>query len=307
MKIIKAGLVIGIIAALSFSIQAQGAVKAGDSCKKAGVTSISNGKKYTCMKSGKKLVWNRGVKDTTASDKAAIDALAAEKLAAERLAAEKDAAEKLAAEKTAAKVAEDKLAAEQAIVAKLAAEKAAAHRATLIPCPSDGKCIIGNIGPGGGIVFYVAPTLQSWGQYLEAAPASWSGSYVDPYIQWCSLGDTLLAEVISNPEAVKKNSVAIGSGKSNTVLMLSSCMNGIASAVMNYRGGGKSDWFIPSFDEATEMLKAFKEIGDLSLSSYWSSTLAPVYGAWDQVIPIGTNYTSDETNAGSVRPIRAFP
>jgi len=83
-------------------------------------------------------------------------------------------------------------------------------------------------------------------------------------------------------------------------------MNGIATAVSNYRGGGKSDWFVPSADEVTEMLKANIAIDDLSVSSYWSSTLAPVYGAWQQVIPVGTNYTSDETNAGSVRPIRAF-
>ena len=36
-------------------------VKAGDPCKKAGITAIANGKKYTCVKSGKKLIWNKGV------------------------------------------------------------------------------------------------------------------------------------------------------------------------------------------------------------------------------------------------------
>ena len=35
--------------------------KAGASCTKAGSTAISAGKKYTCIKSGKKLVWNKGV------------------------------------------------------------------------------------------------------------------------------------------------------------------------------------------------------------------------------------------------------
>jgi hypothetical protein len=200
----------------------------------------------------------------------------------------------------------EKLAAEETALAKLAAEKAAAHRATLVPCPANGKCIVGNIGPGGGIVFYVALAPQSWGQYLEAAPAIWAGNYVDPYIQWCSLGDTLLVTVISDPEAIKRNSAKIGAGKSNTELMFSSCINGIANLVRNYRGGGKSDWFLPSADDLAEMMKASAVIGDLSISSYWSSTLAPVYGAWDQVMPIGIIYTSDETNASSVRPIRAF-
>jgi len=36
-------------------------VKAGSTCSKLGVTSTIAGKKYTCVKSGKKLVWNKGV------------------------------------------------------------------------------------------------------------------------------------------------------------------------------------------------------------------------------------------------------
>jgi len=41
---------------------ASAAVKAGQSCSKAGATSTSKGIKYTCIKSGKKLLWNKGVK-----------------------------------------------------------------------------------------------------------------------------------------------------------------------------------------------------------------------------------------------------
>ena len=37
------------------------AVKAGSACSKAGSKSVSGGKSYTCVKSGKKLVWNKGV------------------------------------------------------------------------------------------------------------------------------------------------------------------------------------------------------------------------------------------------------
>ena len=40
---------------------ATAAVKPGDTCKKVGQTSTSSGIKYTCVKSGKKLVWNKGV------------------------------------------------------------------------------------------------------------------------------------------------------------------------------------------------------------------------------------------------------
>lgn len=47
---------------LSVTTPAISAVKPGMNCKKAGQTTISNGKKFTCVKSGKKLVWNSGVK-----------------------------------------------------------------------------------------------------------------------------------------------------------------------------------------------------------------------------------------------------
>ena len=42
-------------------LNAVAAVKAGSACAKLGATSTTGGKKYTCVKSGKKLVWNKGV------------------------------------------------------------------------------------------------------------------------------------------------------------------------------------------------------------------------------------------------------
>ena len=50
-----------LIFALVAPLNANAAIKAGASCKKAGQTSTVAGKKYTCVKSGKKLVWNKGV------------------------------------------------------------------------------------------------------------------------------------------------------------------------------------------------------------------------------------------------------
>jgi len=41
-------------------VPAHAAVKAGGACKKAGITSVVLGKTYTCIKSGKKLVWGSG-------------------------------------------------------------------------------------------------------------------------------------------------------------------------------------------------------------------------------------------------------
>jgi M6 family metalloprotease-like protein len=54
-----------IALALTFSLAlptaAEAAVKAGAPCTKAGQSSNAAGKKYTCVKNGKKLIWNKGV------------------------------------------------------------------------------------------------------------------------------------------------------------------------------------------------------------------------------------------------------
>jgi hypothetical protein len=49
-------LMMTLIAAPSFA-----AVKAGAKCTKVGASATASGKKFTCIKSGKKLVWNKGV------------------------------------------------------------------------------------------------------------------------------------------------------------------------------------------------------------------------------------------------------
>ena len=58
-------LLAGLVAILSLSLVtaqlSEAAVTPGTKCSKAGATSTFNGKKYTCVKSGKKLVWNKGV------------------------------------------------------------------------------------------------------------------------------------------------------------------------------------------------------------------------------------------------------
>jgi M6 family metalloprotease-like protein len=42
-------------------VPAQAAVKAGAACSKAGAKSVASGKTFTCIKSGKKFVWDKGV------------------------------------------------------------------------------------------------------------------------------------------------------------------------------------------------------------------------------------------------------
>lgn len=58
-------LVIALLLSLATPVQAA-TPKAGAKCTKAGATATAAGKKYTCVKSGTKLVWNKGVAVKTA-------------------------------------------------------------------------------------------------------------------------------------------------------------------------------------------------------------------------------------------------
>ena len=49
-------------------IPANAAAKAGAKCAKAGNTEVVKGKSYTCVKSGKKLVWNKGATTSKSVD-----------------------------------------------------------------------------------------------------------------------------------------------------------------------------------------------------------------------------------------------
>ncbi|CAN2187775.1 hypothetical protein MCEMRE249_00434 [Candidatus Nanopelagicaceae bacterium] len=65
-----------VIAFLS-PLHSVAAVKAGDKCSKLNATSTNAGKKFTCIKSGNKLIWNKGVKVTTPAKPAAAASPAA--------------------------------------------------------------------------------------------------------------------------------------------------------------------------------------------------------------------------------------
>jgi len=54
------GLAIAVLLTLAGPVQAA-TPKAGAKCPKAGTTATASGKKFTCIKSGTKLVWNKGV------------------------------------------------------------------------------------------------------------------------------------------------------------------------------------------------------------------------------------------------------
>ena len=122
-----------------------------------------------------------------------------------------------------------------------------------VSCATGGECRVGDIGPGGGLVFYVSSSAQLWGRYMEAAPNGWNGLWADfPHKSGCY--------GLSIPDA---SAVGLGSGKQNTELIVSACSESNIAARVAYDLvlNGKSDWFLPSRDELNAMYPHREAIG----------------------------------------------
>jgi len=180
---------------------------------------------------------------------------------------------------------------------------------------SVGAYNVGDTGPSGGIIFYVAEspfacgqTLNEVCQYLEAAPNGWSGrepTEEDPRITWAAEGNqsTSVAGAVGTSIGTGyQNSIAIANQAGNDAT------NSAAVLALGYAGGGAEDWYLPSSDELRELWKIrIAPHNILPHFSYWSSTqTAGAAGqAWDSggADPVAGGQKSSTT---MVRPIRAF-
>jgi len=170
-------------------------------------------------------------------------------------------------------------------------------------CADGGACALGDIGPGGGLVFYNAGSAQSWGQYLEMATTTWSGGGSGDDTRWCNDVSNTLSGTFGT---------AIGTGAQNTALMDAGCTSGAGQSAANYAGGGFTDWFLPSKDELNAMYGYKKSIVDTATygfasNYYWSSSQKSESRAWYQNVDNGNqdNFTK-ASRALRVRPVRAF-
>ena len=169
------------------------------------------------------------------------------------------------------------------------------------PCSKGGVCRVGDIGAGGGVVFYVPESPRWWGRYLEAAPYRWNNAYGDNRHPAGCLG-------MSIPGA---RNVDIGYGKTNTTAIVESCREpGIAARVADDLViNGKSDWFLPSCDEMNAMYQQRFIIGGIRVSeenqAYSSSTFP------NESTFIGQLFTDDTplgNKAGQTfKPFRTAP
>ncbi|MCL2410363.1 MAG: DUF1566 domain-containing protein [Treponema sp.] len=168
---------------------------------------------------------------------------------------------------------------------------------------------IGDIGPEGGVIFYVreagftffqdaADTTGATRHYLEASPAnlgdfSWAISFV------------LIPGLSQNAD--DPTDWAIGRGMKNTEIIIA---HGIANshttgAATAARGLG-ADWFLPSRNELDALFQNRAAVGNLGTPWFWSSSQGSPHHAWGQNFPNGSQSASGKNGFGAVRAVRAF-
>jgi hypothetical protein len=211
-------------------------------------------------------------------------------------------------------------------------------------CANGGvACLVGDVGPGGGRVFYVAPTPFACGPtrsesclYLEAAPAGWNGG-ADPGRTWAKFPYN--NETVTNaspPQTATATEIGWGYRNTRAIILQGNTEAATSAAALadsyapSVGGVIVDDWYLPSKDELNQMCKwqgglawvsDTTECLDVAQNTgagaagfegwYWSSSESAGQGsqAWEQ--PFG----SDEAGPAGyirksmddrVRPIRAF-
>ncbi len=165
---------------------------------------------------------------------------------------------------------------------------------------SDGYSV-GDTGPAGGVIFYVAADNSAGWQYLEAAPSDIGSSVVT----WDS----------STPSPTTSGlSFDMGKGLENTTLIIASYNSNnlgnttfLAKTCNNLSINGYSDWFLPSLYEMKEIYKNKSALSNLSSSGrYWVSS---DYGSTEaRYIDMsnGSNGLINQASAGRARAVRRF-
>jgi hypothetical protein len=184
-------------------------------------------------------------------------------------------------------------------------------------------CKVGDIGPGGGIVFYDAGRTTAVGRYFEIAPKSCEGER----LPWRPAN--LNGEIYSGKAAARMRveAKALGMGKINTDRIISV----IGRTPRDYAAkfaddsvcGGKDDWFLPSKNELDIAFNRLAQnrvagndtpVGGFNKGYYWTSSDYNNKTAWTQYFMDGQQFDRVQTLDGNrnpptpfrVRPVRAF-
>lgn len=181
---------------------------------------------------------------------------------------------------------------------------------------------LNDTGPAGGWIVYRSVagfpcglTLGETCHYLEAAKADWNlGANSFPWAI-TEYKDVYVGGGTSARDATK-NCDAIGCGLKNSqeIVDQGNDVTTAAGIARAYRGGGQSDWFLPSINELHQVVAVlYGGSGDLINSFTWSSSekpASPVRGRY-QYPSVGSNHVwydgiNTKNSSHEVRPVRAF-
>lgn len=143
----------------------------------------------------------------------------------------------------------------------------------------------------GGIVFYIDGTGKHG---LIAATADQSSSAT-----WW------------NGSFIETKATSTTDGKANTdkiVAALGSTGDYAARLCRQYKGGGYTDWYLPSSEELGKLFNQRTVVGGFSTHIYWSSTETELGMAWTQDFETGAKAVDNISDAAnvSVRAIRSY-
>jgi hypothetical protein len=149
----------------------------------------------------------------------------------------------------------------------------------------------GQTSSSGGIVFFDKGFYSDGWRYLEISPSE--------------VGN---APMGCNGTATPGTSQSVGSGQSNTNLIISTCSTiGIAArACDNYELNGFTDWYLPSrYDLNLVRYNLYENgVGNIPYIVYWSSSIASgTANAWQ--VQMGGAFVSSERNKLDAIPFRA--
>ena len=190
-----------------------------------------------------------------------------------------------------------------------ATASAATTTTVALTCATGGTCIVGNTGPGGGIVFYVhasgtfacGATLASTCKYLEAAPTTGTNAWTDATYAWSGNTTVLIGATAQG--------TAIGTGLKNTEAIKTQDNTARMAGTITraYRGPNNlTDWHLPSKFELNELYNQRNTVGGFSTGAYWSSSELAASVAWYQNFTNGNQNGNGKTSPYYVRPVRAF-
>ena len=152
-----------------------------------------------------------------------------------------------------------------------------------------------DIGPAGGLIFYVNPNYIADGwHYLEAAPSTGDSLTY----RWSSVSGT----------SVGTTQTSIGTGLSNTTSIVAQSSNSAAGVCSSYVINSYDDWFLPSLDELNLMYTNLHlhSVGNFTASSYWTSSEISATNSYRQTFNGGAQSSQTKTTYYRIRAARRF-